>query len=302
MKVLISGATSMIGIALSHALLERGHHVIGIVRNESVGRKLLPDEMVIIESNMDEYSSLPSKINTHIDVAIALAWNGTRGADRNNHEMQLSNISNNMDLLMSVVELGCTKFMTAGSQAEYGLWNKNEKLKESEECNPNTEYGKAKLEFYKQASVFARENNITLIEPRFFSLYGPNDSEKTMVISILKKMLADEPCELTECSQLWDFLYITDAIAGIVTLIENDSAEGIYNFGSGVSMPLKKFIEVMYDETGSNSELRYGVIPYPSSGKVNVNPDVSKLKQMGWVSTIDFKTGISCIIRGYKNV
>lgn len=61
---------------------------------------------------------------------------------------------------------------------------------------------------------------MTLLEPRFFSLYGPNDYEGTMIISVLKKMLKDLSCDLTECIQIWDFLYIDDAIDALVILIE----------------------------------------------------------------------------------
>ena len=94
---------------------------------------------------------------------------------------------------------------------------------------------------------------------------------------------------------MWDFLYIDDAIDGLVKLVEDDVPEGIYNFGSGYSAPLKEFVERMKETTNSDSELRYGAIPYPSTGIVNVNPEVKKLMKCGWIPKIEFEEGIKRI-------
>lgn len=110
-------------------------------------------------------------------------------------------------------------------------------------------------------------------------------------------MLENKPCELTECIQLWDFLYIDDAIDGLVKLVEDDVPEGIYNFGSGYSAPLKEFIEEMKGITHSESELMYGTIPYPTTGIVNVNPAVGRLLALGWKTKTSFADGIRQIIK-----
>ena len=229
------------------------------------------------------------------EIKPSTAWNGTRGTDRNNEELQIENYKNSISFLEAMIAKGCTRFLTAGSQAEYGLWTKSEKLTEEEIPHPNTQYGVYKLKFYEYAKEYCRSMGCKLIEPRFFSLYGPKDYEGTLVISTLNKMLENKPCELTECIQLWDFLYIDDAIDGLVKLVENDVPKGIYNFGSGYSAPLKEFVERMKETTNSDSELRYGAIPYPSTGIVNVHPEVKKLMKCGWIPKIEFEEGIKRI-------
>ena len=297
MRIVISGATSMIGAALTNKLLENNHEVIAVVRSNSKKVEALnrSSKLSIVECNMEDYAKLDNLIEGKVDVAVSTAWNGTRGADRNNKELQEENYKNSISFLKIMLSKGCQKFLTAGSQAEYGLWTIKEKLKEDVVPNPNTEYGKYKLKFYQDAKDCCRDSGCRLIEPRFFSLYGPKDYEGTLVISTLKKMLKNEPCELTECIQLWDFLYIDDAIDGLVKLVEDDVPEGIYNFGSGHSALLKEFIEEMKGITTSDSELKYGTIPYPSTGTVNVNPDVSKLMKCGWTPRTGFDKGIKWI-------
>ena len=297
MRIVISGATSMIGAALTNKLLENNHEIIAVVRPNSkktVGLNKSP-KLSIVECNMEDYATLGGLIAGKVDVAISTAWNGTRGTDRNNEELQIENYKNSISFLEAMISKGCTKFLTAGSQAEYGLWTKSEKLTEEEIPRPNTQYGVYKLKFYEYAKEYCRSRECKLIEPRFFSLYGPKDYEGTLVISTLNKMLENKPCELTECIQLWDFLYIDDAINGLVKLLEDDVPEGIYNFGSGYSAPLKEFVDQMKKITNSDSELRYGAIPYPATGIVNVNPEVKKLMKCGWIPKIKFEEGIKRI-------
>lgn len=294
----------MIGAELVNRSLDRNHEVIAVIRPNTSKRAILNivPKLSIVECAMEDYYLLDDLIEGNVDVAVSIAWNGTRGADRNNRILQEDNYYNSISFLKAMLKKGCQKFITAGSQAEYGIWTSSKKLTENVIPNPNTEYGKYKLKFYESAKAYCHNNGCEIVEPRFFSLYGPGDYEETLIISMLKKMINNEPCELTECEQIWDFLYIDDAVDGLIELMENTIPEGIYNFGSGYSAPLKEFISEMKDITKSDSELRYGAIPYTNTGIVNVNPDVSKLMEIGWRNRTSFKLGIMKIIYNLKIV
>lgn len=298
MRIAVSGATSMIGAAIVNRLLLQGHEVIAIVRKSCKKLDTLntSDNLTLVSCDMCDYRAINGMINGKIDVAITTAWNGTRGADRNNQKLQQTNLQYSIDFLKEMIRLGCKKFFTAGSQAEYGLWTRQEKLSEDVLPNPNTEYGRYKLQFYEYAKAYCVEHGCTLVEPRFFSLYGPNDFTGTMVMSTLKKMIANKACELTECVQLWDFLYIDDAIDALCMLIASEKAAGIYNFGSGRSAPLKEYIETMMEVTQSKSELHYGAVPYPKTGIVNVNPNIDRLTELGWIPKVTFIEGMKIMI------
>ena len=297
MRVLVSGATSFIGLPLSQKLLEDGHEVIALIRKNSPKKSLLPinNRIKTIELDMEEYEDINTHLATVIDVVFALSWDGTRGADRNNDSLQKKSHEQNMTLLKQAESLNCKKFITAGSQAEYGPWFQVRKETEMDIPHPNTEYGKYKLKFFEDASLFCRNHQIILMEPRFFSLYGPGDYAGTLIMSMLENMKNHLPCDLTECKQIWDFLYIDDAIRGLVCLMGKGES-GIYNFGSGESAPLFEYVETMYRLTQSKSQLRYGAVPYPKTGMVNTNPEVSKLKALGWKPEVRFEDGIQRIL------
>lgn len=298
MRVLMTGATSMIGIALGRELLKQGHEVVAVCRKISADLEALfkQGNLSVVPRTMAEYENFLDVYSEPVDVAVLLAWNGTRGSDRDSLIMQKQNFAYTAALLPQLYDVGCRKFVTAGSQAEYGPWLREEKLTEDVIPHPNTEYGKYKLTLYEYAKAFCAERACTLVEPRFFSLYGENDYDGTLIKMLLRKMQRNEACALTECTQRWDYLHIDDAARGLALLVAGNVPAGVYNFGSGESHELKYYVEKIHQLTKSASPLCYGAVPYPPTGAVNTNPDVGKLMSLGWFPQIPFEAGIRQII------
>lgn len=295
-RILITGATSFIGQNLIRYL--GANEIIAVVRPNSNKLQLIKNcgAFELCSCDMCDYDRLPFLINGSIDVFIHLAWDGTRGQARNDEELQKKNFENSKLAVDSAIKLGAKVFIVAGSQAEYGPWTESRKITENDTSKPNTEYGISKLKFAEYAEKKCMEAGVRFLEPRFFSLYGPGDSDATMVVSVLRSMIENAPCKLTECTQLWDFLFIDDAVRGVIALLNNKTANGVYNIGYGESHELRYFIELMYKAVNSSSELQFGAVPYPLTGKVNINPDVTKLKQIGWKPIVCFNDGINLVI------
>lgn len=295
--ILITGATSFIGLNLLNYLLN-DYKIIAVVRPNSQKLENLPVNvnLSVAELNLEEYDKLPLIITENIYGFIHLAWNGTRGADRENIEMQKLNYKFSISALHSAVKLNANIFMSAGSQAEYGL--QNNIITEDTVPKPVTAYGKSKLKFYKYSMEFCKNNNIKFVEPRFFSLYGAGDYKGTLIMSMLAKMVKNEPCNLTDCTQKWNFLNIKDAVAGMKLLLECEQVKsGAYNFASKDTRELKSFLFEMKNITNSKSKLNFGAISHNDSGKYGINPDITKLLNTGWQPKISFEDGIMEIIK-----
>lgn len=304
-KVIITAANSFIGYRLCKRMAEQGYYIYALVRSENKNNVVLNSlkNVKIINERMENYKNLPTVIGESCDIGIALAWNGTRGAARDDTFKQEKNYIYSMDSIISFAKMECQVIVTAGSQAEYGPWEGTEKLDESTPCKPNTEYGKYKLKLYHQALKLCESNNIRLIEPRFFSLYGPDDYEGTMIISTIDNMLQNKPCMLTECIQMWDFLYVDDAVEALHKLIASKRAHGVYNFGTGTAKKLKEYVMLMHRLTGSNSKLIFGAIPYPATGIVHTNPSILRLTgEISWKPRTTFVEGIEHVINNRKTV
>ena len=295
-KIIVTGATSFLASNFIKKITDEGYDVIAVVRENSdkIAELKKMQHVETVELNMQDYKALGEKTGT-ADVLVHFAWDGTRGEKRNNAILQAENYRYGLDAIKSVLNYGCKKIILSGSQAEYG--NCDKLITEETVSNPNTEYGKYKLKLFNDAQDVCKEKEAILVEPRYFSMYGPGDYEGTLIMSSIKKMLKNEPLDLTDCTQVWNFLYVDDAINALIKLCTNDCASGIYNIASDDNRELKDYILEMKRVLNSNSVLNFGVIPYPPTGAVSINASALKIENAtGWSPKTVFSEGINKII------
>jgi len=301
-NVVVTGATSFIGVHIIKEYLKNNCAVIAVVRPNSKKLDRLPKNnlLTVLEIGMEKIERLIEKIEIKkIDIFYHLAWDGVRVPYRDDAILQNENYNCAVNTMNVAKLLGCDTFIGAGSQAEYGKCVG--KISENYPAKPVTEYGKAKLKTYHALRKIAKENSIKFIWARIFSVYGIYDYKETLVMSTLCKMIRDESIQLTQCVQSWDFIYVED-LARAMYLIENTSCmEGIYNIASGKSRQLKEFVIDMKNICKSKSELQFGAIPYNDEGIAGFEPRVDKLKQnIEWSCNVNFKEGINRILESWS--
>lgn len=299
-RIIVTGATSFIGRNLVKKLAENNFSVYAIVRKNSDKICLLPnfDNIKIIELDMSEYDKLDSIIVEDCDIFVSVAWEGTRGINRNDEMLQSKNYIHALNGIKAAFALNCKEIILVGSQAEYG--KHSHRISETTKCEPVTEYGKWKLKLYNKVEKICSELNIKYKEVRLFSIYGPGDYYNTMIMSTIDKMLRNEDCEFTAATQIWDYLYIDDAIEGIMALIDADCANGVYNIGSGEARQLKEYIFDIKSVINSSSKMIFSTAEHQEFDKLYVCPDVEKLlSATGMSPKISFIEGIRKVIKEY---
>ncbi|MDR3594096.1 NAD(P)-dependent oxidoreductase [Clostridium sp.] len=297
-NVVVTGATSFIGMHLIKECLKNNCVVIAVVRPNSKNLDRLPKNnfLTILEIDIKKIEKIIDKIEIKkIDVFYHLAWDGVRLPYRNDTILQNENYNCAVNTMKAAKLLECDTFIGAGSQAEYGKCVG--KINESYPAKPITEYGKAKLKTYQTLRKIAKENSMKFIWARIFSVYGIYDYRGTLVMSTLEKMIKNESIQLTKCAQNWDFIYVEDLTRAMYLLANTSCIDGIYNIASGESRQLKEFVIDMKNICKSKSELQFGAIPYNSEGVISFEPIVDKLKQnTGWSCNVAFKEGIKKIL------
>lgn len=296
MKIIVTGATGFIGTALCEELLRHGHEVIAVIRPESKKRQklcysqMLDERLQIIEMALDDLESLYPRIR-HADLFYHLAWNGSAGNAREDFDIQYSNIKYTADAVRTAVKCGCRKFIGAGSQAEYGVVCGIAKEEETIP-HPFMMYGAAKLAAYQMANVLASQSDILFVWPRIYSVYGVGENAGTLVSYVIDALLSEEVPQLSSCENLWNFMYITDCVKALRMLGECQSAEGIYHVASEDTRVLRSFVEEIRDIVLPDSKLEFGVrISNPQKTFI-LNPDISKLKNLGFNNSIMWRDGI----------
>lgn len=277
-NIIITGATSFIGINILKELKDNEYNIYAIIRPNSINKDKLNEfsNLKIIELDQREIENLKLYLKK-VDICIHLAWEGTRVPERYDEKIQEQNYINSVKTFEAVIALGCDIFLGTGSQAEYGFVN--DIITEETETNPNTEYGKFKLKTCLELEKKALENNVRFIWGRIFSVYGEGDYENTLIMSTLRNMKKNKDVNMTEGKQYWNYIYIKDLSKIIISLIFNKKAKGIFNLASDDTRPLKEYILDMKNVLNSKSKINFGAIPYRQEGIVNIRPSIYKLNK-----------------------
>lgn len=301
MKAVVTGASSMIACALIRLLVSQGYEVFALVRPDSkkTDNIIKSDSVHVIETDISDVLSAREKIACDCDALFHFAWCGTAGALRNNAEIQQKNVQYTLDAVELAKLLSCKAFVGAGSQAEYG--RAEGKLTADTPCNPENEYGKAKLEAGKKSRELALSFGIKHVWLRVLSVYGVGDNGFTITVSSLRKLMNGETAEFTPAEQLWDFLYCDDAANAFYLAATKGKNGAVYTLGSGKARPLKEYIEIMQEKAGGRIEL--GALPYNENQVMYLCADISALTaDTGFVPQIGYGEGISRTINWLKEV
>ena len=300
-RIVVTGATSMIGVALIEECLRRDIEIYAVVRSSSgkAGRLPLSDKIHLTDCSLEDLSDLPGRIPGGCDTFYHIAWGNTGEARNKSTELQSRNIFYTLQAVRAAAELGCRRFIGAGSQAEYGPMDV-EKISPDSPVNPSTPYGASKLAAGHLAGMLCRELGMECIWPRIFSVYGKYEKETTMVASGLRKMLAGEPTEFTPAMQRWDYLYSRDAGRAFYLIGEKGKGGSVYCVGSGQARPLKEYIEEMAALTGAGKP-GIGAKPYPPGAVMNLCADIGTLTgDTGFIPEYTFEQGIRETIEWIK--
>lgn len=295
---IITGATSMIGVDLCKYFLSFGHIVYAVCREDSNGLKRLPlnDNIKVVHFDLQNIDEISKKIDK-ADVFINLAWTNTDYDGRNSAFLQEVNVVYAMNAIRIAASKGCKLFVEAGSQAEYGYVENL--ITEETPCNPETEYGKAKLHVFNEGSVLCNSLGLKYLHLRIFSTFGENDRPWTLIMTAINKMLRNEDLDLSSCTQNWNYLYSADCAKQIFLLcdylINNpDFKVGVYNIASKDTRSLRDFVEEMKSVLQSSSVLNYGNVI--SAKHVSLHPSVTKTENaIGFTNEVSFADAINYI-------
>lgn len=293
-KVVITGATSMLGLALIDACICRGIRVVAVVRANSPRRGMLPQSPLVsaVECGLWELGEADIPQAADSDVFYHLAWAGTDAAQRADVMLQQRNLAAALDAVNLAARLGCRRFVGAGSQAEYG--RRQGVIDEKTATAPETAYGVAKFAAGRLGQMYGAQLGLDFVWTRIFSVYGPNGADATMITYCIDSLLAGETPKLTKCEQRWDYLYSADAGEALFAVGQSGAAGGCYNIGSGGARPLAEYVHILRDAVDPALALGIGQLAYAPGQVMELCADISQLRRdTSFTVRVPFEEGIA---------
>jgi nucleoside-diphosphate-sugar epimerase len=294
-KIVISGVTGMIGSALVRRALEKDMEVLCIVRKDSCRIDNIPEseKIKVVFAELAEYESL--SISEKCDVFFHLAWNKTFGSSRDDVDIQLKNVQYTFDAIRLAKRLGCSAFIGAGSQAEYGIVSTP--LRPDTPVNPQSGYGIAKYTAGKLGRLLCSQLGIRYNWMRVLSVFGPLDGSNTLIMYVVNELLSGRSPELTKCEQMWDYLYCDDAARAFLAAGDKGIDGKTYPLGSGNKRRLSEYLESLKNVVNPKGMLRFGEKEYYPHQPMFLCADISELTaDTGWKPEMSFEEGIKRII------
>lgn len=259
MKVFVTGASGFIGSYLVKELISQGHELLCLKRETSdlfrLGDSIKDVRWVDIT---DDWQSEFAKFTP--EAVFNLAWDGVSSADRVIWQKQVKNIELQQTLLDLSKECCVKKFIGTGSQSEYGDFEGV--VDENYPANPKTAYAALKLACLDVLRSFCSINQIEWYWFRLFPLFGPYESDRWLIPSLIKTILSQESMDLTKGEQKLPYLYVGECAKAIVSSLNVSDKSGVYNVCADNVQPLRGLVTKIKDAVNPDFQLNFGALPY----------------------------------------
>lgn len=294
-SIIVTGATGAVGSAVVRQALAKGIRVTCIVHKGSTRIGNLPkdEHLNIVECNLADYKTI--KIVGEYDAFIHLSWEKTFGASRDDAEVQMRNIQYTLDAVQLAHRCGCSVFVGAGSQAEYGVQSVD--ITSSLAVSPESGYGIAKYAAGKLSAILCKGLGMRQNWVRILSVYGLNDGANTLISYLVSELKAGRSPQLTKCEQMWDYLYADDAGDAILAVAEKGVDGKAYPLGSGNGRRLSAYVNDIKDVVNPSVEVEFGAKDYYPHQPMYLVADISELTEdTGWKPRYAFRKGIETML------
>ena len=292
--VMLTGATGFIGNAVLRKLIERKIYVIATARSSAPDNIPQSPYVEYIPCDMDQLDSLGPQIadlKMKPEIFYHFAWEGINPETRKDPVRQVHNIYGMIHSLRLAKEIGCKRFIGAGSIMEkesfYATTNDGN--------HPGIEhiYGSTKMASYMVGMPLAVHYGIEFIWGEITNAYGVGDTSNRLINYTLRNVLMHETPKFTQATQNYDFIYIDDVAEAFLQLGEKGKAFHRYCIGSAEARPLKEYLTAIQNVLAPDLPFEFGSIPYTGVGLPLSEFDCTMLEQdTGFKAKIDFEVGI----------
>jgi GDP-L-fucose synthase len=310
-KIYVAGHHGLVGSAVWRALERKGYK--NLIGRRSAELNLVNQAAVdhFFETEKPDYV-----------VLVAAKVGGIHANDTYRAQFIYENLMIEANVIHAAYVHGVKKLLFLGSSCIYPKEAKQPMAEEALLRGPleptNEPYAIAKIAGIRLCDAYNRQYGTNFIAGMPTNMYGPGDNyhpENSHVLpALIRRFHEAKEAGLASVTcwgsgkPLREFLYSDDLGDACVFLLENVDYEDLaftdetgtvqshINIGSGIEVSIKQLAETVAEVVGYQ-----GAILWDSTkpdGTMRKLMDSERIKQLGWIPTIDLKSGIG---HSYKN-
>ena len=292
MKICIFGAASFIGTNLSLELSKNNHLRLIDINKDYFINNISNSE--IIEDKLDSNTNFDKLLDGQDIVYHLFSTNNPSSSNIDFEKEIMPNIEFSIRLLESCVKNNIKKviFISSGG----AIYDKDEKcpLKEDSKVNPKSTYGLQKLMIEKLLYLYNFKYDLDYKIVRLSNPYGPYQRPGILGVvstSIYNALNDKEITIYGDGKIVRDFIYIDDAIRGIINISNSKTNTRIYNLGTGIGTSINDMLMII--EKVLNKKLN---VKYSESRKIDYKINYLNISlyenEFGKMNNISLEEGI----------
>jgi len=292
-KILVTGASGFIGTHLCRRLCEADVEVHGISRIERSDKEKSVQWWQGDLARQKRVRQLLKAIRPDVIFHLAGHVTGVRDLEAVIPSFR-NNLLTTVNLLTEASEIGCRRFVFAGSMEEPDL------------SNPHvvavSPYSAAKWATSAYCRMFHALFQLPVVILRVFMVYGPGQHDlRKLIPYVILCLLRKEAPKLTSGQRPIDWIYVEDVVEGFLAAAQSPGMEGeTIDIGSGVLVTIQTVIDHLVRLMGAETKACFGTLPERPFERVCA-ADVAKSNTMiGWNPKISLVEGLQRTVNWYE--
>lgn len=246
MKILITGASGFIGSFIVEEALRRGFETWAAVRGSS-SREYLQDERIhLIELNLSSKEQLVEQLRDKDFDYVVHAAGVTKCLNKADFRRINTEGTKNLVEALTDLQMPLKRFVFVSSLSIFGAIREKQpyqEIRETDTPQPNTEYGRSKLE----AEQFLATTTIPYIILRPTGVYGPREKDYFIMAKSIKQ---HSDFAVGFKRQDITFVYVDDVAQAVFLALENGKTGRKYFLSDGKVYQSATFSNLIHEELG----------------------------------------------------
>ena len=248
MKILITGASGFIGSFIVEEALRQGFETWAVVRKSS-SRSFLQDERIhFIELNLSSEEQLKEQLKEHQFDYVVHAAGVTKCLHKEDFFRINTEGTKNLVRALIALQMPLKRFIYISSLSIMGAIREEQpyqEIRESDKAQPNTAYGKSKIEAEEWLDTV---KGLPYVILRPTGVYGPRERDYFMMA---KSIQAHTDFAVGFKQQDITFVYVTDVVQAVFLALEKGQTGRRYFLSDGEVYQSSTFSDLIRKELGN---------------------------------------------------